>query len=93
MDKLNPDHVAWSRQMFATLAEGGSWGMPRSGLFFTKRGAELQLIARMPHDPTMPITAEQLHEQQQSDVDGVKQYFEAAGVTVVDLTKPEGTDK
>jgi hypothetical protein len=92
MSKLNPDHVVWSRNIFGTLADDGSWGIPRSGLIFVKRGNELQLTARMPHDPAMPITAEQLIEQQRSDFDGTKTHFEAAGITVVDLT-PEGKTK
>jgi hypothetical protein len=92
MDKLNPDHVAWSLQHFLTLRDGGTWGIPRSGLIFTKRGVELQLTARMPHDPAMPVTAEQLIEQQQSDYDLTKRHFESAGITVIDLT-PEGKTK
>lgn len=93
MTNLNQADVEWSRKMFATLADGGSWGIPRSGLIFIKRGAELQLTARMPHDPAMPLTAAQLEEQQQADFDGIKRNFEAAGVTVVDLTQPKGPTK
>jgi hypothetical protein len=65
------------------MREGGVWGIPRSGLIFTKRGAQLHLTGRMPHDPEMPITAAQLDEQQQADIDGVTEHFGAAGVVVV----------
>ena len=86
MSKLDPEHVAWSANIFRTIADGGGWGIPRSGLIFTKRGGELHLTARMPHDPSMPISAEQLLEQQQVDFDGTKAHFGAAGIPVVDKT-------
>ena len=87
MTKLNPAHVSWSRNLFDTLRDGGPWGIPRSGLIFTKRGGELHLTARMPHDPAMPITVEELIAQQKADFDGTKLHFEAAGITVVDKTE------
>jgi hypothetical protein len=86
MDALNPDHVEWSRQQFRIIANGGSWGLPRSGLIFTKRGNTLVLTARMPHDPAMPITPEQLREQQDSDYQGTVLHFGAAGIVVTDET-------
>ena len=88
-DNLDPNHVAWSRNHFRMLREGGTWAIPRSGLIFIRRGNELQLIARMPHDPAMPCTREQLQEQQDADFDGVKDNFGAAGVTVVDKSVKE----
>lgn len=89
MEPLDPDHVEWSRKLFAMLAEGGSWGVPRSGLFFRKRGNTLELAERMPHDPAMPLSAAELAEQQDRDFEGVKRHFEAAGASaVIDKTKP-----
>lgn len=82
-DNLNPAHVEWSRQHFRMMRDGGVWAVPRNGMIFTKRGAELVLTARMPHDPAMPITAAQLDEQQRSEFDGIKQHFGAAGVKVL----------
>lgn len=79
-----PESVAWSGNLFRSLSDGGSWAMPRSGLIFEKRGQELCLRLRMPHDPKMPITAAQLQEQQDNDFKDVKASFGAAGVTVVD---------
>ena len=86
MDALNPDHVEWSRNQFRIIANGGSWGVPRSGLIFNKRGNTLVLIARMPHDPAMPITAAQLREQQDTDYAGTVLHFGAAGIEVIDKT-------
>lgn len=86
---LNPSDVAWSSNIFRTIPDGGTWGVPRSGLLFTKRGNELHLTARMPHDPAMPITIEQLTEQQDTDLGGIKRHFEAAGIPVVDRTERE----
>ena len=83
MDALNPAHVEWSRNQFRTITDGGAWGIPRSGLIFTKRGNTLVLTARMPHDPAMPITAEQLREQQDSDIQGTVLHFGAAGIEVI----------
>ena len=76
------DAVEWSRNHFARMAEGAQWGIPRSGLLFTKLGNVLKLTARMPHDPAMPITAAQLDEQQRSELASIRRHFEAAGVAV-----------
>lgn len=86
---LDASHVNWCRQMVDMLNDGGVWGIPRSGLIFTKTGPdELTLTARMPWMPEMEgtITPEQLREQQQSDVDGTTAHMAAAGVTVIDAT-------
>lgn len=88
---LNPAHVEWSRQMFRTLAEGGKWGIPRSGILFTKRGDRLEATDVMPHDPNMPITPLRLKRQQRHEFLNVKRHFEAAGITVVDLTAERET--
>ena len=80
--RLNPDHVEWCRQMFRKLRDGGTWGIPRSGLMFRKQGRTLVLYDEMPHDPAMPVTAAQLREQQDSDFEGTKVHFAAVGVEV-----------
>jgi hypothetical protein len=89
MSKLNPAHVNWSRDHFRVMSDGGTWAVPRSGMVFVKHGNRLELSARMPHDPAMPITPEELQEQQQADFDIIKLHFEAAGVTVIDVSRPE----
>lgn len=88
---LDPAHITWSRNLFASLREGGSWGVPRSGLVFIRRGKELHLILRMPHDPAMPCTSEQLQEQQRADIEVITANFGAAGVVVVDKSKESVT--
>lgn len=88
-DNLDPAHVQWSRNLFNSLSEGGTWAIPRSGLIFVRHGEELHLTARMPHDPAMPCTREQLQEQQDADFNGVKDNFGAAGVTVADKSVKE----
>lgn len=79
---MKQEHVEWCRKLFSNLADRGSWGIPRSGLVFQKQGDELVLTARMPHDPAMPVTAEQLVEQQNADFEGTRRHFAEAGVTV-----------
>lgn len=79
---VKPEHIEWSRQMFKTLSEGGKWGVPRSGLIFTKQGNALVLTDVMPHDPAMPITPEQLVDQQDRDFKIITEHFGAAGVDV-----------
>jgi hypothetical protein len=77
---LNPAYVDWCRAHFAMLKDGGVWGVPRSGLIFTRCGDALVLTARMPHDPAMPLTAAELDKQQHDDFAGIKLHFDAAGV-------------
>lgn len=85
MTTPDPD-VEWSRNHFRMMADGGTWAVPRSGLIFQKHGTRLELTACMPHDPAMPITAAELHEQQLSEFRSIKRNFELAGVTVIDRT-------
>lgn len=89
-DNFNPEHVAWSRERFEMTADGGTWAIPRLGMIFVRRGERLVLVARMPHDPAMPISADELTEQQNSEFEDVRQHFKAAGIDVIDTTKPEG---
>lgn len=84
---MNPAHVRWCANLFASIKDGGAWGVPRSGLIYRKRGGALVLVARMPHDPALPITAEQLAEMQQSDIDATREHFTAAGIEVKDETE------
>lgn len=88
-----PSEVAWSANLWESLRDRGVWGVPRSGLIFQKREAEsvLAVTARMPHEPAMPMSAEQLLEQQDSDVKAIRRRFEPLGIAVVDETR-EGND-
>ena len=68
------------------LADGGVWGVPRSGLMYRKDEAAMQLVlyARMPHDPEMPMTDAQLREQQDADHAMNVEMFGMVGITVTD---------
>ena len=74
--------ASWAADLFERLAEGGTWGVPRSGLIFSKAAERLLLVARMPWAEGMPITAEQLAAQQDADFDAIREVFEGVGVTV-----------
>ena len=91
-DPIAPGHVAWCRHQIDLLRIGGVWGIPRSGLIFTKTGDdEFTLTARMPWMAEMEgtITAEQLAEQQQAEYETNRRHFAAAGITLKDATVPE----
>lgn len=85
-DETLQSDVGWLAEMWDMLRDRGVWGVPRSGVVFQKREAEreLRVVARMPHDPAMSITPEQLAEQQQSEVDGLRARFEVLGITVTE---------
>ena len=80
--KLDQVHVEWSRRHFNMMKDGGTWGVPRSGLIYVKRGNRLVLQARMPYDPAMPITEKMLDMQQHADIEIIKRHFGAAGIVV-----------
>jgi hypothetical protein len=73
--------------MFNVLAIGGIWGVPRSGLIFTRTGEDtLALTQVMPWEEGMPIPREELLAQQDGDYREIKKYMELAGITVSVLT-------
>lgn len=72
----------WSANLFATLKDGGAWAVPRSGLIFRKVGAGMVLIAQMPHDKDMPISAAELRKYQDSDFDLIRDKFAESGIVV-----------
>lgn len=84
---LNAAHVAWSRSTFRIIKDGGTWGVPRSGLIFVKRGDRLELIERMPHHPDMPVTSLRFRRQQLHEYLSIKKHFGAAGIAVIDATR------
>ena len=75
-------YVVWCRRMFSLMADGALWGIPRSGLIFTRRGDTLVLTGVMPHDMTLPLSAPRLIKQQRSDFNEVQKWFGLAGITV-----------
>lgn len=62
-----------------TLAEGGSWCIPRSALVFRKYGRAMVLVGSMPHHDLLPMTAAEWENQQAEEYRLAKQMFEAAG--------------
>ena len=84
---MKQSDVRWSAQHFRRIADNGTWGVPRSGLLFQRRGDTLVLTARMPHHPDMPLTEHQLANYQQTDFEDIKKHFGAAGIAVLDLTR------
>jgi hypothetical protein len=79
--------VEWSRQHFHMLAIDGVWGVPRSGLIFTRTGEDtLALTSVMPHDPAMPLTPRQLFTQQANDFQAIQGYMKKAGIRTYDTT-------
>lgn len=43
---MRPSYIDWARKIFACMADGGTWTIPRSGLVFQRRGDGLVLIER-----------------------------------------------
>ena len=80
---IDPKHLDWCRNLFASLNEGGVWAVPRSGLIFNKRGNTFVLVARMPWMDDMPITAKQLKRQQDGDIAVITLHFSLIGVAVI----------
>ena len=72
----------WSWQTWNSIAQGGTWAVPRSGLVFQKQGTTLVLIARMPYQEGMPGNGGQWAEYQESDYDAIKREFAKINVTV-----------
>ena len=78
----NALNIRWSQNLFSSLADGGVWGVPRSGLIFQKRDDKLILTERMPFAEDMPPTKEKFAMQQEADYKEIKRVFEMAGITV-----------
>lgn len=85
---MEPAHLEWCRRNFALMAEGCTWGVPRSGLVFCRRGNQLVLVDRLPYQPDMPCTARQWAGYQEYDLQEHRRHFEAIGVRVIDETTP-----
>lgn len=65
--------IAFSRNLFATLKDGGVWAVPRSGLLFRRDGNQLVLQAKLPGD--WPV-------DQDEDYECIKSNFADAGIRV-----------
>jgi hypothetical protein len=90
--ELDEARVGWGYDLFHSLADGGVWGVPRSGLVFQRRGEALALTERMPYLPEIaeaaaegrdvPASAAELREYQDHDFAVIRDYFAAAGIEV-----------
>jgi hypothetical protein len=80
------NYSAWCQQIFASLAEGGVWGVPRSGLVFQKQGEKLVLVQRLPLEIAEPSMVgadrESLLKFQDDDFEVIRDHFAVAGITV-----------
>lgn len=83
----------WCRNLFATIRPGGVWGVPRSGLIFTRTDDHtLTLTAQMPWSEELaeavaegkdvPPDEEALQAYQRSDYECIRRHFAEAGITV-----------
>lgn len=86
MNYVREWEVEWCKGFFALLSDGGVWGVPRSGLLFTRQGDALNLTERMPWQVTMPINPEELREYQDEDFEQIKKRFDEAGIPMEDKT-------
>ena len=78
------ENTNWCRQLFATLANGGAWAVPRSGLTFAKRGDGLVLTSRAPYTGDNKAIAADWKAYQQDDYEVIKEQFALAGITVTE---------
>jgi hypothetical protein len=74
-------YTGWCRNLFDMLSDGGAWGVPRSGLTFTKQGDRLVLTNRAAISQTADWRA-----YQQSDYEAIKRQFGLADIIVEDAT-------
>lgn len=81
---LDPEHVAWCRRLWTMLTDGGSWGLPNSGLIFRKDAVarELVLVNIMPHMDNMPVSSDELLARQLELYIQTQQHFKLIGVHV-----------
>ena len=81
---MEKEHIAWSKNLYDKLKEGGSWVVPRSGLMFTKTSGSFALTKLMPWDPLMAFGKEELSKYQQEDYAVIAKHMRAAGISVTD---------
>lgn len=93
---VTPEDVQWSRNLFNSMNDGATWGVPRSGLVFKREGGKLVLRKRMPYTPEVsaafghgadvPPSQSAMDEYQQRDFELIAAHFRAAGIEVEDET-------
>ena len=77
----------FASNLWEMLNDGGVWGVPRCGLIFRKDEAAKQftLIERMPWDPEMPCSEEELLDAQNYDIEGIAAMFASIGIIVQEI--------
>jgi hypothetical protein len=70
-------HREWCKNLFNSLADGGTWGVPRTLLTFRKRGQQLVLVERGDYPSA---------RDQQEDFQLIQEQFASAGIEVIDET-------
>lgn len=80
-------HMQWCKSLMLNLAEGGTWGVPRSGLTYVKRGNALVLKARGPSPDIAAFPEGEWREYQDDDHATTKRVFEAAGFEIHDESR------
>jgi len=94
MENKEREYAEFSRKVYAMLNMGGKWGVPRSGLTFTKTKDGLELSDVLPYTPGMskgfeigmdvPASPSQLLDFQITDFRIIQRYNELAGLKVTD---------
>ena len=82
---MTEDWSGWCREMFRVLNVGGVWGVPRSGLTFTKVSVDpdvLRLTDRMPWTAALGGRASDWAAFQDDDFEVIREQFATAGITV-----------
>ena len=77
------ENLQWCQNLFASLADDGVWGVPRSGLVFKKQGKALVLIEQMPFIEGMPLSPPELVKYQDGDFTCIQRTFAEAGIPVI----------
>jgi len=86
---VTTEAVQWCEMLWNSMKDGGTWGIPRTGLMFRKDSERraLVLYMRMPHDPlVMEVTAEEVREHQDAELAATRDHFAQLGVEVLDET-------
>jgi hypothetical protein len=78
----DPGFQAWCVEMFQSLADGGLWGVPRSGQVCQRKGDKLVLWREMPWSPKLGCTEEQLWAYQREEYETIRAHFAGAGIVV-----------
>jgi hypothetical protein len=83
---MSQSYVAWSKHLFSTIKEGGTWAVPRSGLIFKKSSGSFILTNRMPWESGMSVGFKEFDNYQKEDYRLIAKHMKEAGIPVTDDT-------